>query len=142
MEFRTVEYNSVDYVEMVELRNTILLEPIGLPYFEDVFIKDEESIFCGCYDNGELVGCCVLTEYTKETVQLRQMAVMEEFQKSGIGSKLISFAEDIAKQDSYEEIMLHAQRAVETFYLKNGYHFEGDEFIEAGIRHIIMKKRL
>lgn len=142
MEFRTVEYNSVDYVEMVELRNTILLEPIGLPYFEDVFVKDEESIFCGCFDNGELIGCCVLTEYNKETDQLRQMAVMKEFQKSGIGSKLISFAEEVAKQNNYKEIMLHAQRTVETFYLKNGYHFEGDEFIEAGILHIIMKKSL
>lgn len=142
MELRTIKYNSVDYIEMVELRNAILLEPIGLPYFEDVFVKDEESIFCGCYDNGELIGCCILSEYTVETVQLRQMAVMEEYQKSGIGSKLISFAEKVAKENNYKEIMLHAQRAVETFYLKNGYRFEGDEFFEAGILHIIMKKRL
>lgn len=142
MEFKTVQYNSVDYIEMVELRNAILLEPIGLPYFEDVFEKDEESIFCGCFDNGELIGCCILTELTEEIVQFRQMAVLEDVQKRGIGSKLIAFAEKIATQNGYKEIILHAQRAVETFYLKNGYHFEGNEFVEAGILHIIMKKKL
>lgn len=142
MELKTVEYNSVEYIEMVELRNTILLEPIGLPYFEDVFVDDEDSIFCGCYDSEELIGCCVLTEQDDEVVRLRQMAVAEEVQHKGIGSKLIAFAEKIAKEYDFKEITLHAQRKVESFYLKNGYQFDGDEFVEAGISHIMMKKSL
>lgn len=142
MEFRTIEYNSVDYIEMVELRNTILLEPIGLPYFEDAFEQDEESLFCGCYDDGELVACCVLTELDKDLVRFRQMAVLDECQRQGIGSQLLSFAEGVARENGFKEVTLHAQRKVENFYLQNGYHFEGKEFIEAGIVHILMNKTL
>lgn len=142
MEFKTIEYNSIEYVEMVELRNSILLEPIGLPYFEDVFVKDEESTFCGCYDGSELVGCCILTELTDDVVQLRQMAISEDIQREGVGSELLAFAESVAREYDFKEITLHAQRKVENFYLKNGYHFDGDEFVEAGINHIIMKKSL
>lgn len=142
MEFKTIEYNSVDYIEMVELRNTILLEPIGLPYFEDVFVHDEESIFCACYDAGELIACCVLTGLNEELVQFRQMAVLEEYQGQGIGSGLIAFAEEVARQNNFKEVTLHAQRKAESFYLRNGYQFDGEEFIEAGMRHIIMKKSL
>lgn len=142
MELKTIEYNSVDYIEMIELRNTILLEPIGLPYFEGVFEEDEESIFCACYNDGELIACCVLTEQNDRLVRLRQMAVAEEEQRSGIGSKLIAFAENIARENGFEEITLHAQRSVENFYLRNGYQFDGDEFMEAGILHIMMKKKL
>lgn len=142
MEFITIEYNSVDYIEMVELRNAILLEPIGLPYFDDVFEEDEESIFCACYDKDELIGCCVLTELDEGLVRFRQMAVLEECQRQGIGSRLLSFAESVAKEKGFKEVTLHAQRKVESFYLQNGYHFNGEEFIEAGIIHILMNKPL
>lgn len=142
MEFRTIEYNSVDYIEMVELRNTILLEPIGLPYFDDAFEQDEESLFCGCYERGDLIACCVLTQLEKGLVRLRQMAVAEECQRRGIGSLLLTFAESVAKENGFMEMTLHAQRKVENFYLVNGYHFNGEEFIEAGVVHILMNKIL
>lgn len=142
MEFKTIEYNSVDYIEMVELRNAILLEPIGLPYFDDAFAEDEESVFCGCYDDGELIACCVLTELEEDLVRFRQMAVQEEYQRKGVGSQLLSFAENVAREKGFKEVTLHAQRKVENFYLCNGYHFEGDEFVEAGIVHILMNKTL
>lgn len=142
MEFRTIEYNSVDYIEMVELRNTILLEPIGLSYYDEVFEQDDESIFCGCYDGGELIACCVLTELEKDLVRFRQMAVVEEYQRQGIGSQLLTFAENVARENGFKEVTLHAQRKVEEFYLANKYHFNGEEFVEAGIVHILMNKNL
>lgn len=142
MEFRTIEYNSVDYIEMVELRNTILLEPIGLPYFDDAFEQDEESLFCAGYKDSELIACCVLTQLEDGLVRLRQMAVLEEYQRQGIGSQLLSFAENVARENGFKEVTLHAQRKVEEFYLENGYHFNGEEFVEAGIVHILMNKNL
>lgn len=142
MEFKIIEYDTVEYIEMVELRNTVLLEPIGMPYFEDVFVQDEESIFIGCYDNGELIACCVLTELDDNLVQLRQMAVAEEFHHTRVGTKLIVFAEKIAKEYDFKKITLHARRVVEGFYLKNGYNSEGEEFVEAGIAHVIMTKSI
>lgn len=142
MEFKIIEYNTVEYIEMVELRNDVLLEPAGDPYAADVFVDDEESTFCACYDDGELIACCVLTDQGNDVVRLRQMAVVEEMRKQGIGSKLIDFAESIAREQEFTEIILHAQRTAEGFYAKCGYKAYGDEFVEAGILHIMMKKEL
>ena len=142
LEFKTIEYNTIEYVEMVELRNDILLEPAGMPYAEDVFVDDEESTHCACYDDGELVACCVLTALDDDAVRLRQMAVAEDRQKQGIGAKLIAFAESEAKGFDFKEMTLHAQRQAEGFYESCGFHSYGDEFMEAGIRHIMMKKSL
>lgn len=142
MEFKTIEYNTVEYIEMVEFRNDILLEPFGVPYDEEVFEQDEESTFCACYDEGELIACCVLTALDDEVVRLRQMAVIEERRKQGIGAQLISFAEGIAREYDFKEIVLHAQRTAEGFYDRCGYESYGDEFTEAGILHIMMRKKI
>ena len=75
-------------------------------------------------------------------MRFRQMAVLEECQRQGIGSQLLSFAESVARENGFKEVTLHAQRKVENFYLQNGYHFEGEEFVEAGIVHILMNKIL
>lgn len=140
MEFRLVEYNTIEYIEMVELRNAVLLEPIGFPYLEEDFEQDEESIFCGCFDGGELIACCVLTELEEGKVRLRQMAVIEEKQHQGIGSELIAFAEGVAKENDFKEIVLHAQCRAEGFYLHNGYQAYGEVFEDAGLPHIMMSK--
>lgn len=142
MEFKTIEYNTVEYIEMVEFRNEILLEPFGIPYYEEAFADDEESIFCGCYDNSELIACCVLTSLDEDIVRLRQMAVAEEKRAQGIGQKLITFAESIAKEYDFKEIQLHAQLTAKGFYASCGYESFGEEFMEAGIQHIMMKKNL
>lgn len=143
MEIRTVEYNSVEYVEMVELRNTVLLEPIGFPYLAEDFEQDEESIFCGMFDEGELIGCCVLTPMVEDDwVRLRQMAITEDKQHLGLGSQLITFAQNIAQEEGFKEIHLFAQCQAEGFYKKNGYQPYGDIFIDAGVGHIMMKKSI
>lgn len=142
MEFRTIEYNTVEYIEMVELRNDVRLEPAGDPYAEDVFVDDEGSTFCACYDDGELLACCVLTDQGEDVVRLRQMAVVEEKRRQGVGAKLLDFAESVAKNEGFGEVILHAQRVAEGFYAKCGYEAYGSEFEEAGILHIMMKKKL
>ena len=40
------------------------------------------------------------------------------------------------------EVIVHAQTYVSEFYLRKGYHPEGEPFDEAGIQHIIMRKSL
>lgn len=142
MELRVVEYGTSDYKKMVELRNDILLAPIGLPYYEEVLKNDPESLLCVAFEGDEAIGCCVLTEIGDCLIQLRQMAVVSDKQGCGIGAKVIAFAEQVARENGFTEIMLHARRVAEKFYLQNGYHFVGVEFDEVDIPHMEMRKRL
>lgn len=142
IEKRTVEYGSEDYKKMVELRNDVLLAPIGLPYYEEVLKNDADSIHCVAFEGDRAVACCVLTDLGDGLVQLRQMAVAADRQSQGLGADLIAFAEYVAKEHEFKEIMLHARRVAENFYLQNDYYFVGEEFLEVEIPHMEMRKKL
>jgi predicted GNAT family N-acyltransferase len=49
---------------------------------------------------------------------------------------------DCAKERGDREVALSAQVRAVPFYLANGFVTEGDEYLEAGIRHQAMKRRL
>lgn len=139
---RTVEFGSSDYQKMVELRNDVLLAPIGLPYYEEVLKDDPQSMHCVGFEKDMAVACCVLTDLGNGLVQLRQMAVAIDRQRLGYGEELIAFAEVVARNNGFDEIMLHARRVAENFYLQNGYYFVGEEFDEVDIPHMEMRKKL
>lgn len=144
MNVTELKYLSEEYYEAVELRNKVLREPIGLE-FTDNDLKDEKNaIHIGCYlsKKEKLVGACFLTPLTDVTMKLRQMAVDTSYQKIGIGRELISFAENLALKKGYKYMYLHARKEALGFYQKLGYEREGEEFVEVGIPHFEMLKKL
>lgn len=142
MEFKIIKYGSTEYIKMIELRTKILRTPLGLSFNEDFLARDKDDILLVCSEKEEIIACCILTTVDTETLQLRQMAVSDTYQKMGVGSDLIHFAEAIAKEKSVNTIILHARKVVADFYLRNGYKIEGDEFTEVNIPHYYMKKVL
>ena len=73
-------------------------------------------------------------------VNLRQMAVSGESLRQGVGKQLIEFAEKNAKEYGFTNIETAARRAAVAFYEKVGYKKSGDEFLEIGIPHVVMRK--
>lgn len=71
-----------------------------------------------------------------------RMAVAASHRRRGIGDRLLVALEERAGRDGLAEIELHAQCYVEPFYRKHGYVREGAVFEEAGIDHVVMRKRL
>ncbi len=61
----------------------------------------------------------------------------------GIGAKLMQYAEQTAAEKlGAKEICMDAQKTAEGFYKKLGYETVSDDFAEAGIPHVKMKKRM
>ena len=75
MTIRTLEHNNTDYEQMIQLRISALLMPIGVS--ADYIQKEKESqdILIGAFENETLVGCCNLTPVDNKVIQLRQMIV-------------------------------------------------------------------
>lgn len=82
-------------------------------------ISDNEKILV--YElNGKIVG---FIEYLKnyETIDIINIAVLEEFRRDGIGSKLIDY---LIENNDIEHIMLEVRKSNENaikFYEKNGF---------------------
>jgi predicted GNAT family N-acyltransferase len=70
---------------------------------------------------------------TEKGIKLERFAVLEEAREKGVGNCLLKQClADIPKQGI---IYLHAQVQVIPFYERSGFVAEGEEFIEADIRH-------
>lgn len=142
LQFQVISVATPAYEEMIALRMQVLLQPIGIPrtYIEPE--KEAKDLLLGAYKGDSLVGCCILTERSETTVQLRQMAVEPSLQKTGIGAALLRFAESTAIGKGYRQIMMHARDNVLSFYKKSGYQICSGVFYEVGIAHHRMIKDL
>ena len=142
MALKLIDHGSKEYQQMVNLRNEILRKPLGLTFTPEELEKEKDEILIGAFEEEKMLGCCMLIKSDKETVRLRQMAVLNNLQGKGIGRALMQFAENIARDRGYRKIVMHARKSATGFYEKLGYQIAGNEFEEVTLPHYIMEKSL
>lgn len=71
-----------------------------------------------------------------------RVAVLGEHRGTGLGDAVMDAIEARAAERGLRAIELHAQTYVRGFYERRGYHAFGEEYWEAGIRHISMRRDL
>lgn len=143
-DIRLIEYKSSEYREMLFLRELLLRTPLGLAFSERDLQKEISDLLIGCFlpEEALMIGCCVLTPVDESIVQLRQMAIVKDYQRQGVGRQLVEFAEKEALLSGFSLIMMHAREKAVPFYEKLGYKKEGSPFIEVTIPHLKMIKHL
>ena len=72
--------------------------------------------------------------------RIGRMAVDAEWRHNGIGGRLLEFLEEEASKQGVNTYILNAQVYVKDFYAAHGYVERGEEFLEADIVHILMRK--
>jgi hypothetical protein len=137
-----VEHGSGAYEEAIALRHQVLRKPLGLSYEPSELAGEKDSFHLALREGAELVACLVLKPLNEHCIKMRQLAVRESYQGKGVGRELVNYAESFAKGRGNEEIVLHARETVRGFYEKLGYEAEGDSFIEVGLPHLAMRKKL
>jgi predicted GNAT family N-acyltransferase len=142
MALRMIDHGSKDYQQMVHLRNEILRKPLGLIFTKEELDKEEQDVLIGAFEEDKLLGCCLLTRTDAISVRLRQMAVPNGMQGRGIGRALMVFAENIARDQGYRKLTMHARKTALGFYQKLGYQVASAEFEEVTIPHYVMEKIL
>jgi ribosomal protein S18 acetylase RimI-like enzyme len=115
---KTLAFTSVEIDVAMELINIVL---------EDESQKDYQ-IYCMVDDQDQVIGyiCYGLTPMTRGTFDLYWIAVDPDFQKKGVGSKLLSFLEEVVKAEGGRMILADTStipqyEKTQKFYLKNGF---------------------
>ncbi|HKO80371.1 MAG TPA: GNAT family N-acetyltransferase [Chitinophagaceae bacterium] len=142
MALKIIDHGSVEYQQMVKLRDAILRKPLGLSFTPEDLEKEKDNMLIGAFEDDRMLGCCMLVEEQPDIVRLRQMAVLNDLQGKGIGRALMNFAENIARDRGYKIIRMHARNNSVGFYEKVGYKVKGNQFIEITIPHYVMEKEL
>ena len=74
--------------------------------------------------------------------KLERICVLASHRSAGIGKIIVQGLEEIAMDKGLARLKLHGQTHAEEFYLKLGYETTSDVFMEDGIPHIVMEKKL
>jgi GNAT superfamily N-acetyltransferase len=137
-----IDTPSPAYQQVWDLREEILRKPLGMSLKNEDLSRDHDDAILAAICDERVIGCVMGHNVNADTLQLRQMAVYNEWQGKGIGRILINAAEDYARRNGYAEIMLHARKTAIDFYAGLGYAAEGDEYTEVGIPHYTMRKAM
>lgn len=142
MGLKQIDHGTKEYKQMVALRHLILRQPLGLSFSDEELEKEKTDILIAAFDDDDMLGCCLLTPIDSNICRIRQMAVQNNVQRKGIGASLIVFIENLARDKGYRLLMMHARDTAVRFYEKFGYKIKGEEFVEVGIPHHVMEKKI
>lgn len=142
MALKIIDHGTKEYQLMVKLREDILRKPLGLGFDAEELEQERDNLLIGAFEDGNILGCCMLVEENADKVKLRQMAVLNALQGKGIGRALMQFAENLARDHGYKVLTMHARKHAIGFYEKMGYKVNGPEFQEVSIPHYEMQKEL
>jgi predicted GNAT family N-acyltransferase len=125
----------------MDLRVRVFCDEQGVSREEELDGLDDEALQIVALDESGVVATCRLRDLGAEW-KLERMAVEARVRGLGVGASLLVGAEAEARTRGAEQMVMHAQIRAEPFYAANGYTGEGEVFMDAGIEHIAMRKRL
>ena len=88
--------------------------------------------------NGEAVG----TGRLLPDGHIGRMAVAQSARGHGVGSAMLTALMDEARRRGHSQAVLSAQTHAREFYRKHGYAVFGEEYDDAGIPHVEMRRAL
>jgi predicted GNAT family N-acyltransferase len=125
----------------MDLRVRVFCDEQGVDRRVELDGLDDEATQIVALDESGVIATCRL-RLVGRSCKLERMAVERRYRGAGAGRKLLEGAEDEARGQGARTMTLHAQRRAEGFYAGAGYVAEGETFIEEGIEHVAMTKRL
>jgi predicted GNAT family N-acyltransferase len=103
--------------------------------------RDHESTHLVALDAGRVIGTCRLL-FRGNVARLGRLAVDPDRRGEGIAAALLALADRVAFEQGADSISLHAQTYARRLYLDAGYEERGPVFVEEGIEHVAMGKRI
>jgi predicted GNAT family N-acyltransferase len=125
----------------LDLRQRVFCGEQGVALEADQDGRDDEALHVVAVQDDRIVGTCRLV-FDGDVAELGRMAVEPGLRGHGIGAALLDAAEAEARAAGSARVRLHAQTAAQSLYERGGFEPVGRVFIEEGIPHVTMEKRL
>ena len=126
----------------LDLRFRVLRDPLGLGPDDVRFGFEGASLHLLALDGAAVVGCVLFHPSSPTEGRLYQMAVDEPYRGQGLGARLLEALETRVRDDGIVRIVRHARTPAVRFYERAGFQVSGEPFVEVGIEHRKMTKRL
>ena len=128
--------------DIVDIRTKVFIEEQNVPKDLEIDYNEYDYIHCCLYVSEKLVAYLRYNINEHNVAHIGRVCVEKSYRKKNYGSKIMLFAENEIRNQNGKIIELGAQVHAKVFYSKLGYSEYGEEFFDAGILHIHMKKDL
>jgi predicted GNAT family N-acyltransferase len=130
-----------EVVAALALRSRVFCGEQGVSFEADQDGRDPEATHIVAIDDAEVIGTCRLL-FRGQVARLGRLAVERERRGDGVAARILREADRVAVDAGAESIALHAQTYALALYETAGYREYGPTFVEEGIEHVAMEKRL
>jgi predicted GNAT family N-acyltransferase len=123
------------------VRSRVFCDEQGVSFEADQDGRDPEATHIVAVDGDAVIGTCRLL-FRGQVARLGRLAVEPDRRGDGVAAAILREADRVAAEAGAESIALHAQTYAQTLYEQAGYEEYGPIFVEEGIEHVAMEKRL
>ncbi len=125
------------------VRLAVFVEEQGVPVAMEWDEMDTASLHALALDrDGRAIGTGRLLPAEEGVAALGRLAVLAPWRGRGVGAALLDALMEAAARRGDRAVVLHAQVAALDFYRRFGFEAEGGRYMEAGILHQTMRRRL
>lgn len=93
-------------------------------------------------ETGRCVGTGRVVRLDARTCHIGRMAVTPDHRKHGVGALVLEALERMAALRGLTEVVIHSQMPSEAFFRNRGFVREGEPFLDQGVQHVLMRKKL
>ena len=122
------------------VRHEVFIVEQGVPEELERDDADETAVHVVASNGPAVIGTARLTQDGE--ARIGRVAVLPAWRRRGIAGLLLGALEGEAQRLGIEEVSLHSQTYVQALYERHGYAVTAPGFVEAGIDHVPMAKRL
>jgi ribosomal protein S18 acetylase RimI-like enzyme len=127
-EVSIVEHPSPLFEQADELRYSVLFEPYGVARDDCWNDADESSVHAMAVADGQVVGYARLLLLADHTAHIRQVAVVPDWERRGVGRALMESLCDRASDLGITDIWLDARLMAVPFYERLGFRVTSGVF--------------
>jgi predicted GNAT family N-acyltransferase len=131
-----------DWPEVTALRTRVFVDEQGVPPEVERDDRDATAVHVVSRDDSGRVVATGRLLVDGERATIGRMAADASVRGRGHGGAVLAELHRQAVLRGVREVELHAQVPARRFYERAGYAAVGDEYVEAGIPHVTMVRRL
>ncbi|HLS61458.1 MAG TPA: GNAT family N-acetyltransferase [Virgibacillus sp.] len=124
-----------------QIRKSVFVEEQQVPLELELDEYEDDAIhFIGIQDDMPMAASRL--RWSGEYGKLERICILKHLRGQSYGKQLIEAMEQTIQEHGYSKAILGAQTHAVSFYERLGYQVVSEEFIDAGIPHVIMSKAL
>ena len=130
------------YQQSLRIRHTVFVKEQQVPLTLEIDQNEAYCIHFVLFDDADTPVATLrnLPDKSGKQALIQRVATLQPYRGNGYAFDLMTEALSFLTRQQFEFVELHAQLKAIPFYEKLGFTPFGDEFLDADIKHLAMKK--